>query len=275
MNRPVRLRAQFNGCCIGIQCGTEWLATELRRRVLHVVTAEPEPRHSDILRITLEELEVSWYEARDSTGRCERGSFEFIAFHARKWMTAAFVAAQPALTWLHAAAASKDGSAVLLAGPAGSGKSTLLVQLIERGWRLLADDCVGVNPEGGQVLPFPFSPEVRAAPRTPGEAWSVFLAQPKTLAAIAPDQVSSAPATAADIIFPEYARDAVRPLITPLTVVSAAQALASQVQGGIPGREHIGNLFQLARQIPCYRLSYADSSDAGDELAKAGWQRES
>ena len=74
---------------------------------------------------------MSWIEVRDSTGRCERGSFEYVLYHARKWMTTAFVAAHPDLIWLHAAAASMDGAAVLLAGPAGAGKSTLLVQLVE------------------------------------------------------------------------------------------------------------------------------------------------
>lgn len=272
MSAQRRLLAGFNGRYIGVQCGTEWVATEMRRRILHVVEAEPKPGQSEILHMTLDELAASWFEARDSIGRCERGSFEYVVFHARKWMTSAFVTAQPDLTWLHAAAAGKDGCAILLAGPAGSGKSTLLVQLIERGWRLLADDCVALSPERGEVLPLPFSPEVRAAPRAPDEDWLAFLTQPKSLAAIAPDQVSSTSATVAAIIFPEYVDDVVRPLITPLTVVSAAQALAAQVLGGNHGGERIGGVFRLARQIPCYRLSYADSSDAGDEIANAGWR---
>ena len=69
------------------------------------------------------------------------------------------------------------------------------------------------------------------------------------------------------MVFPEYARDITRPVITPLTAVSAAQALATQALGGRHGGGNIGELFRLARQIPCYRLRYADSSAAAGELA--------
>jgi hypothetical protein len=163
---------------------------------------------------------VSWIEVRDSTGRCERGSFEYAVNYARKWITTAFVAAHPDLTWLYAAAASMDGNAILLAGPAGAGKSTSLVQLVDRAWHLLADDVVALRPNCGEALPLPFSPEVRAAPRELEQDWSAFLAQPKALATIAPERVASKPAPVAAIVFPEYACDVTRPLITPLTVVA-------------------------------------------------------
>jgi hypothetical protein len=260
------LLAGFNGRHVAVECRTEWLAMELRRRLRYVVVS-PQPIPPVILRLTLDELQVSWIEVRDSTGRCERGSFEYASYHARKWMTTAFVAAHPNLTWLHAAAASREGFAILLAGPAGAGKSTLLVELIERGWRLLADDVVAVRPNRGEALPLPFSPEVRATPRGLEQDWPAFLAQPKALATIAPDRVASKPAAVAAIMFPEYARDVTHPLITPLTVVSAAQALATQALSARHGGANIGELFCLARQIPCYRLRYADSSAAVGELA--------
>ena len=110
---------------------------------------------------------MSWIEVRDSTGRCECGSFEYAVYYARKWMTTAFVAAHPDLIWLHAAAASRDGNAIVLAGPAGAGKSTLLLQLVDRAWHLLADDAVALRQDCGEALPLPFSPEVRAAPASP------------------------------------------------------------------------------------------------------------
>ncbi len=203
MSAPHCLVASFNDRHIGVECRTEWLATELRRRLMHVVTAPGTPP-SVILRVTLDELEASWIEVRDSTGRCERGSFEYAVFHARKWMTTAFVAAHPDLIWLHAAAASRDGAAILLAGPAGAGKSTLLVQLVERGWDLFADDVLALRPTGSEALPLPFSPEVRAIPRGPEQDWPDFLAQPKALATIAPHRVAAKPALVAAIVFPEY-----------------------------------------------------------------------
>ena len=271
MSAPHRLLASFNGRHVAVECGTEWLALEVRRRLTHVVAPSgPRPRASVILRVTLDELEVSSIEVRDSTGRCECGSFEYAVYYARKWMTTAFVAAHPDLTWLHAAAASRDGNAIVLAGPAGAGKSTLLLQLIDRAWHLLADDAVALRRDCGEALPLPFSPEVRAVPREPEQDWPNFLAQPKALATIAPDRVASKPAPVAAIVFPEYADDVASPLLTPLTVVSATQALATQALSARQGGGNIGELFHLARQIPCYRLCYADASAAADHLRCVG-----
>ena len=259
------LLASFNDRHIGVECRTEWLAGELRRRMMHVVPA-PDPAPSVILRVTLDELEVSWIEVHDSTGRCERGSFDYVAYHARKWMTSAFVAAHPDLIWLHAAAASMDSAAILLAGPAGAGKSTLLVQLVDRGWDLLADDVVALRPAEGVALPLPFSPEVRMIPRGPDEEWPVFLTQRKALFPIVPDRVASKPARVTAIVFPEYAGDLTRPAVTPLTAVSATHALAAQALGVRQGSAKIGELFGLARRIPCYRLRYSDPAVAAGEL---------
>jgi hypothetical protein len=265
MSAPHSLLASFNDRHIGVECSTEWLAAELRRRLRHLVAA-PGPAPSVILRVTLDELDVSGIEVRDSTGRCERGSFEYVAHHTRKWITAAFVGAHPELIWLHAAAASTDGVAILLTGPAGAGKSTLLVQLVDRGWHLLADDVVALRPTGGEVLPLPFSPEVRAIPPEPEEEWQIFLTQPKALSTIAPDRVASKPALVAAIVFIEYACDVTRPVVTSLTAVSAAQALVTQVLGARQGSAKIGELFDLARRIPCYRLRYSDPAVAAGEI---------
>ncbi len=43
---------------------------------------------------------------------------------------------------VHATAVALDGRAVLLLGPSGAGKSDLALRLIDRGWRLIADDRV-------------------------------------------------------------------------------------------------------------------------------------
>ena len=264
MSAPHCLLAGFNGLHVAVECRTEWLAIELRRRLAHVVA----PPHVDppvILRLTLDELEPSWIEVRDSTGRCERGSFEYASYHARKWMTSAFVGAHADLIWLHAAAASSDGLSVLLSGPAGAGKSTLVVELIGRGWRLLADDVVAVRPGTFEALPLPFSPEVRAAPRERDQEWPAFLAQSKVLAAIEPARVASKPASVSALVFPEYAADVTRPLMTPLTVVSAAKALASQA---LHRNATTGDVFRLAGQVPSYRLRYAAPAAAASALAK-------
>jgi hypothetical protein len=56
----------------------------------------------------------------------------------------------------HAAAVSNGEGVVLLSGNSGCGKSTLLAALLQRGWRMLADDLamVGLN-EDGQLIVYP------------------------------------------------------------------------------------------------------------------------
>jgi HPr kinase/phosphorylase len=50
---------------------------------------------------------------------------------------------------IHGSCAARGGAGVLLLGPPGSGKSDLLLRLLDRGFVLVADDCVEV--EGGEA----------------------------------------------------------------------------------------------------------------------------
>ncbi len=53
---------------------------------------------------------------------------------------------------LHATGVVLDGAAALLTGPPGAGKSDLALRLIDRGWRLLADDQVRIEREGAALI---------------------------------------------------------------------------------------------------------------------------
>ena len=218
--------------------------------------------------MTVNELQPSWIEVRDSTNRCERGSFDFAVSHVRKWVTGALVAAHTDLLWLHAAAATLDETALLLVGPAGAGKSTLIVKLLERGWGLLADDAVGLLAPQHKALPLAFHPEVRTARRLEDD-WRSFLEQPKRLAHVPPAQVASTPALCGAVVFPEFSSDVDGCVLTPLTAVMAAQRMASQcLQPGDDRRPALERMFRLAGDVPCYRLLYGQPEGAAAELTE-------
>ena len=69
---------------------------------------------------------------------------------------------QRGATTFHASAVETDSGAVLFAGRSGSGKSSLLAALVERGYRMLADDVTGVVPgAGGRAVALSTFPSMR------------------------------------------------------------------------------------------------------------------
>lgn len=54
---------------------------------------------------------------------------------------------------IHGAVLERNGQALLLPAPSGSGKSTLCGALMSRGWRLLSDELILLNPDDGLIYP--------------------------------------------------------------------------------------------------------------------------
>jgi hypothetical protein len=264
---PHRLFAGFNGRQVEIHCGSDRLASQVRLRLNHLLAA-PGPHASACLRLTLSEPTPSCVELRDSAGRCVAGSPEHVLYFVRKWTTADFAAAHPGLLWLHAGAVAKDGVVVLLAGPAGAGKSTLVMRLLERGWRLLGDDVVPVDVNRQAALPLPFTPDVRTTPPADLYDQQAFVEQPKRMVAIPADRVAREPGLIDAIVFPAYDRDRdARPSLAPLSVVSAAEALARALSYPTSDtRGLVADVFRLAQRITCYRLHYRDATAAAAAL---------
>jgi hypothetical protein len=62
---------------------------------------------------------------------------------------------------LHACAVDSPSGAVVIAGPGGAGKSTLALELMQRGWPLLADDVLALAAaEPGSVRAYPGTPHM-------------------------------------------------------------------------------------------------------------------
>jgi hypothetical protein len=88
---------------------------------------------------------------------------------------------------VHAAAASREGAAVLFAAESGSGKSTAALALLLAGWRLLGDDLLFLREEGSELHVLGFPDEIDASPQTiarlpelaPPERWPALAGYPK------------------------------------------------------------------------------------------------
>lgn len=65
---------------------------------------------------------------------------------------------------LHAGTASCAEGAVAFVGPSGRGKSTLTASLCERGWQLLADDCLRLEQRADHYWAHPSYPAIRLWP---------------------------------------------------------------------------------------------------------------
>jgi hypothetical protein len=68
---------------------------------------------------------------------------------------------------LHAAAVDSPDGVVAIMAPSGSGKSTLALELLRRGWSLLADDSLTLSDAGGDVRAHPGTPHMNVAQSPP------------------------------------------------------------------------------------------------------------
>jgi hypothetical protein len=216
-----------------------------------------------VLRLTCRGLAPGWIELRDANGRIERGSLHYIGHHVRKWSTEAFIAACGDLVWVHAAAVARDRGVLLLIGPAGAGKSSLAVQLVQAGWRLLADDATPIHPTRLTALPLPFNPDFR---QRPSGGAAELLQQPKTLVALRSDQVSLEAASVEAMVFPTFAECGPVSLCRLPAVTTAETLLAHCLHFGANKPRAVGALFQLAEMVPAWHVTYHDPAPAAVEL---------
>ena len=265
-----RLFIAFNSRHVELECGSGRIADQTGTWLGPVSTAQ-DPGLAPILRLALNESDFAAVELSDASGRCARGPSEYVLPHLRKWATEAFVSSHPDLLWLHAGAATLQGAALLLPGPAGVGKSTLVVELLKCSWRLIADDVVPIDLARRTPLPLPFNPSVRirSAP-TDADDRMAFLERSKAVVSVTSDQVAEASGPVGALVFPEFSigrGDQVE--LSRLTLVSSAQTLASQcIHLGADKREGVKALWRLAGAVPAYRLRYENPSRAACELTR-------
>lgn len=173
---------------------------------------------------------------------------------------------------LHASAVEKDGRAVLMTGVSGAGKSTLAALLMARGWRLMGDEFVLIDPATGLAHAFPrlislknqaigvmeaALPDARFGPLLPGT--------PKgDIRHLVPDARAirdmAVPAEPALILFPSFGFDAAeRPVGQSETFVRLTQASTNYVNLAERGFDA---LTRLVTNVPARAIDYPDTASA-------------
>lgn len=71
------------------------------------------------------------------------------------------VRSSPGYWWIHGACLMRDNALTLLVAESGTGKTTLSLGMLTRGYTLLTDDIILINPDSGEVLPIPRCPKIR------------------------------------------------------------------------------------------------------------------
>lgn len=197
-------------------------------------------------------------------------------------MVAAYRRSQ-CLVALHAAAVTKNGRGVLLAGVPGSGKSTLTCALLARGFGYCADDTAlltappmrvrGVPTrlglkEGSWPVVRELWPEVDTLPiyrRADGKRVRYLLPQVHLPAAR-----SGKAQTAHVLVFPSYQKDS----STIMRPLRRADALLKLTRSGydIPdviNEEIVSVMIDWMTSLTCYELQYSDMNEAVEEIGGA------
>ena len=173
---------------------------------------------------------------------------------------------------LHASGAERDGRAVLMTGISGAGKSTLAALLMARGWRLMGDEFILIDPATGLAHAFPRLISLKndaipvAEALLPGARLGpLLIGTPKgTLRHVVPDAraiaAMSEPARPALILFPRFGFEAAeRPVPPSEAFVRLTQASTNYVNLGERGFDA---LTRLVRDVPARAIDYPDTDTA-------------
>lgn len=173
---------------------------------------------------------------------------------------------------LHASGVERDGKALLMTGESGAGKSTLAALLMARGWRLLGDEFVLIDPLTGLAHGFPRlislkneAIDVLAQAARDGHWGPLLEGTPKgTIRHLVPDAraiaAMDAPAAPALLLFPNFGFDTAERQVPPSECfVRLTQASTNYVSLGEPGFEA---LTRFVREVPARAIDYPDTAGA-------------
>jgi hypothetical protein len=197
----------------------------------------------------------------------------FLLWH----LNIAVVAASDRYLLVHAAAASYNGSAILLPAAKDSGKTTLVARLVQRGCGYFTDEATAIDPVTLAVHPYPKPLAVE-----PG-SWEVladlrpdlddrFLPFVRDQWHVVPDSIRpdaiAEPCPPRLIVSPRYEAGAQ----TSLEAISRAQAVLLLAENAFNFQSHKADGLRAFADVvsgcDCYRLTIGSHEDASDEVMR-------
>jgi len=173
---------------------------------------------------------------------------------------------------LHAASVEREGRGLILTGESGSGKSTLAAVLAEHGWRFMGDEFVLIEPESGDMIPFPrpislknasieavaaFAAADRFGPRLAGTPKGDIRHLVPPASAIA---AMDSPAMPHRILFPRFGQPSATREVPPgEAFVRLTQASTNYTALGERGFDA---LTRLVKSVPALAIDYPDTATA-------------
>ncbi len=175
---------------------------------------------------------------------------------------------------IHGAALERDGVGLVMPATSGSGKSTLCAGLVLRGWRLLSDEMIVIDPKDGSMrpLPRPISLKNESIAIIRSRCASDQLSAPipntikGTVAQLRPPSVSIQQmknrAVLRRVILPRYV-PAVKTELTSITQGQAALALIKNAFNyGVLAEQGFDTVGSVVSQARCFGLEFSDLDTA-------------
>jgi hypothetical protein len=193
-----------------------------------------------------------------------------LLFHIDKAITLALQRSRPDLLFLHAAALSSPGGAIVLPALPGTGKSTLTLALAARGLGYLSDELAPVDLGNLTVEPYPHAVCLKTPPPPP------YALPPGTIAVDSRFHVPLTslgtatrhdPLPLAALVFP--CRNGARfDGLRPLTTAAAAARLMSHVLNGLAHPTYgLDAAISVSRAVPCVEVDITDLPAAVEAIA--------